>query len=562
MGKKRSILAALLCVMLLAASCGGPASESSSPAASDGASVSQAGSTQQDGASSEGAPANFNPTGYPVVNEPVTISIVAKHDIGEGQYHYGEMQLFQEVSEKTGVQVEWQEIPSSSFSEKKSLIFASGDLPDAFWGENVTDSDVLLNKQYFRPLGDLLQYAPNINAVFEKRPEAKRTITAADGNIYSLFRIRELYFPAGRTTMGINKKWLDKLGLEVPTTTDELYTVLKAFKEQDPNGNGKADEIPFIYQHAMGSGSVRSAADLYPAFGVYENTSNSDLTYHLMMRDGKVLFTPMEEGYKKCLEFQNRLYSEGLLDKEIFTTDSSTFYAKVRSEEDLVGVFIDWTIDDAVGVERAESDFVQLGALVGPDGDQGWGIVSGSQLARNMFEITINNPYPEATMRWVDEFYSPENSIQAFYGPIGEMIQRDGDKLVALEPPEGGLPYGSWKWGRTCADSGAFAALSDYEEMFVPPMQQVARANAEAYVADYLQKEPFPDIFFSDEDTAALKKILVDINSYVESARAQFVTEGIDDNSWNEYVAQLEKMKIQDALDILQRAYDNHMSNG
>ncbi len=504
---------------------------------------------------------NFNATGYPVVNEPITIKIVAKHSIGKDQYKYGEMQLFREISEKTNVLVEWDEIAGSAFAEKKSLIFASNDLPDAFWGEGMSDADILTNQEFFIPLNDLIdKYGTNIKKVFAKRPETKLSIIASDGNMYSLFRVRELYFPAGRTTWGINKKWLDRLGLEIPKTTDDFYNVLKAFKTQDPNQNGKDDEIPFIFHHAMGSGSVRSAADFYPAFGVYENTSNSELTYHLMLRDGKVVFTPMDPGYKEALKYLNKLYAEGLLDKEIFTTDSNTYYAKTRSEEDLVGVVIDWTIDGAVGVERAKNDFVQLGALIGPNGDQGWGIVSGSQIGRHMFEITTKNQYPEATMRWVDEFYDPINSVQAFFGPIGEMIKKEGDKLIALEPEEG-KSYGSWKWGRTCADSGAYAALKEYSSFFIPPEQQVARAKAEEFVAEHLQKEPFPNIFFSTEDVAALKKILVDINTFVETSRAQFVTEDDIDKKWDEYVQQLEKMKINDALNILQRAYEQYIKN-
>lgn len=58
--------------------------------------------------------------------------------------------------------------------------------------------------------------------------------------------------------MSINKQWLDNLKLEVPATTDELYTVLKAFKEQDANGNGDSkDEIPM-----MGTPAGRAAPPL------------------------------------------------------------------------------------------------------------------------------------------------------------------------------------------------------------------------------------------------------------------------------------------------------------
>lgn len=69
-------------------------------------------------------------------------------------------------------------------------------------------------------------------------------ITAPDGNIYALPSINDCYHCSMAQKMWIYKPWLDKLGLDVPTTTDELYTVLKAFKDKDPNGNGKADEVP------------------------------------------------------------------------------------------------------------------------------------------------------------------------------------------------------------------------------------------------------------------------------------------------------------------------------
>lgn len=487
----------------------------------------------------------------------VTLRIVAKHDIGTDQLSYQDMKLFKELAEKANVQIEWEEIPSSAMAERMGVILTSGDLPDAFWGEGLSDADILNNANTaFIPLNDLIEeHAPNLKKIFELRPEAKTVITASDGNIYSLPRIRELFFPAGRTTWAINQKWLDVLGLEMPTTTEEFYKVLQAFKTGDPNKNGKADEIPFIFQHKMGSGSVRTEADFYPAFGVFDNTSNNDLTYHLMMKGGEVIFTPASEGYKQALLYLNRLYSEGLLDKEIFTTDSSTYYAKVRSTDDIVGAYIDWTIDSGVGPELAKANWSQLGALVGPGGDQGWGIVSGSQIARNYFSITTANKNPVETIKWIDQMYAPENSVQLFYGPVGIMLEQQGDKLVALEPPEG-VAYGGWKWGNTSADNSPMATLKEYAEFFVPPEQQVARARAEEYVGQFLQKEPYPNLFFSMEDTAALKKILVDINSYVESSLAQFVTEGDIEGKWDGYIEHLNNMKLGEALGILQAAYD------
>lgn len=498
---------------------------------------------------------NFNATGYPVTRDPVTITIAAKHDIAKGQKKYSEMLLFKEIEAKTNVRVNWIEIPTSAWAEKKNLMFASGDLPDAFWGEGIDDTDILANLGNLVPMNDLIaKYGPNIKKIFAMRPETKRTVTAFDGNIYSMFRVRETYFPATRTVQGINKKWLDKLGLPVPKTTDELYNALRQFKTRDPNGNGKADEIPLTYMYAMGGGSVRNPSDFFPPFGVYDNTSNNVLTYHLMTRNNEVVFTPSDPGYKAAMKWLNRLYAEDLLDKEVYAATSNTYYAKTRNKDDLVGVVVDWTINSAVGSDR-DKDFVQLPPLAGPNGDKGWTIVSGSQIARNMFLITKKNKYPEATMRWLDEFYEPATSLQSFCGPIGEMYRKDANGIfVPLDPPAD-VNFESWKWGNTSADSGAYAAMKDYEKYIKPTASQIARYAAEMVVQPYLQKDPYPNFLFSPQDLTVLRQIVPEINSYVQMMQARFVVEGNIDAQWDGYVNQLKRMRLGDAMAIYSRVY-------
>ncbi len=498
---------------------------------------------------------NFNATGYPVVKEPVTITIAAKHDIAKGQKKYSEMQVFKEIEARTNVRINWIEIPSSAWVEKKNLMFASGDLPDAFWGEGIDDTDILANMGNLVPMNDLLnKYGPRIKKVFATRPETKRTVTAFDGNIYSLFRVRETYFPATRTVIGINKKWLDTLGLQVPKTMDELYAVLKQFRARDPNGNGKADEIPLTYMYALGSGSVRNPSDLFAPFGVYDNTSNNVLTYHLMTRNNEVVFTPADPGYRAAMNWLAKLYAENLLDKEVYAATSNTYYAKTRNADDIVGVVIDWTINSAVGNDR-DKNFVQLPPLTGPAGDKGWTVVSGSQIARNMFLITKKNKFPEATMRWVDEFYDPLTSLQTFCGPLGEMYKKDAKGiLVPIDPPEG-VNFESWKWGNAAADSGAYAALKEYESMLQPTASQIARYAAERVVQPYLQKDPYPNFLFSPDDLSVLRQIMPEINSYVQMMQAKFVVEGGVDAKWEGYVAQLKRMKLDEAMAIFSRVY-------
>lgn len=156
--------------------------------------------------------ANFNPVGYPIVDEPITLRIAVNRTVDSDRKSLSDIDYLNELAKKTNINIEWIEIGPTAWNEKKNLMFVSGDLPDAFLGEGISDMDILTNVQSFVPMNDLIEkYAPNIKACFDKEPELKRTVTSADGSIYSLFRYRGSYFPNTMDTMGINKNpgWIN-----------------------------------------------------------------------------------------------------------------------------------------------------------------------------------------------------------------------------------------------------------------------------------------------------------------------------------------------------------------
>ena len=99
---------------------------------------------------------------------------------------------------------------------------------------------------YILPLNEYLDNSSvGYAAAFEKLPGLRDYITTPDGNIYSLPNVDGSLHVQYNMKLWINTTWLENLGLEMPTTTEEFYDVLKAFKEQDANGNGDPDdEIP------------------------------------------------------------------------------------------------------------------------------------------------------------------------------------------------------------------------------------------------------------------------------------------------------------------------------
>ena len=262
-------LALLLCLALLAsvfAACGGDGNSSTSSTSSassqakDGES-SETGTDGEDSAPEAGGEAvnGTNPGNeLPIVTEPVTLTIAKERHMLDTTKNYNEKASFKNITEETGLTLEFVELAAGTAAEKVPLMLAGGDMPDVFWGL-LSDAQILQNTSQLTPLEDMLEtFAPNSLKTYEELGTDWRTIaTAPDDHIYGMLgRYESLYENTGDGIQIINKKWLDAVKKDVPTTLDEYYEVLKAFKEQDPNGNGEADEIPYCFSEDMWCASI------------------------------------------------------------------------------------------------------------------------------------------------------------------------------------------------------------------------------------------------------------------------------------------------------------------
>lgn len=185
---------------------------------------------------------------FPLAEEQTTLRVAIR---GQAQVEdYNTNAFTQWYEDQTNVQVEWVVLPANDDEalQKLNLMLSSGDIPDVIMGfYNITPALLQLYGQQgiFLPLNDLIeQHGTNVKNAFAQYPLAQQAITAPDGQIYGLPEINDCYHCSVAQKLWIYQPWLDALGLDVPTTTEEYYQVLKAFKEQDPNGNGQADEVP------------------------------------------------------------------------------------------------------------------------------------------------------------------------------------------------------------------------------------------------------------------------------------------------------------------------------
>ena len=168
-------------------------------------------------------------------------------------YETNKFTLF--LEEKTGIDLTFYYLPyqKDQYTQKVNMMLAANELPDVFLGLNAVfqNNKLLLTAKQglIIPLNELIEeYCVEIYNLWENamNREVKNIMTLDDGNIYAVPKYSEYLNGIWPYRMWIYGPWLDKLGLSVPTTTEELYNVLKAFKEMDPNENGKPDEIPLV----------------------------------------------------------------------------------------------------------------------------------------------------------------------------------------------------------------------------------------------------------------------------------------------------------------------------
>lgn len=467
--------------------------------------------------------------------------------------------ILKRLEKETGVKIEWTNY-QSDFAEKRNLDISSGDLPDAIHNDGASDVELMswAKQGVIVPVEDLIKkYMPNLQKVLDEKPEYKSMITAPDGHIYSFPWIEEL--GEGKESIHsvndmawINKAWLDKLGLKMPQTTDELVKVLEAFKTQDPNGNGKADEIPMSFINKPGN------EDFKVLFGSFGEGDNDD---HLIVsNDNKVDFTADNDSYKEGVAFMRSLQEKGLIDSEAFEQDWNTYIAK--GGEDLYGVYFTW---DKNNISKNKSDYEVLPVLAGPSGQKNVTRTNNVGFSRDRMVITSANKNLELTAKWIDQQYAPLQSVQNNWGTYGDKKQQNifafdkNQKMLKHLPLEGTAPTEI----RQKTEVGGPLAILDsyYGKVTTMPDDAKWRLDIlkENYVPYMKNESIYPKIFMKEKDLDKVAQIEADMNDYIARKRAEWITKGGIDKEWESYKKELERYGLTEWLTIKQKYYDDYV---
>ncbi len=542
-----ALLAAILCALLLPACGEKTAPESASELPSDPA--------PQSASSGEKEPAS----GLPISDGSLTLSWFVPLYNSNVIQSADDQYCWQEIQARTGIDIEFIHPPVGSENDTFNVRIASRDFPDIItwqWinfaggpGKAITDEIIVDLRQYE-------EYIPNYRAIIDSIPTAQPNSTLDDGAIYGF--IHAVPDPIINATGGfmIRNDWLETLNLEVPTNIPEWYEVLTAFKNGDPNGNGEADEIPYIASSGMGE--ILNFSTAYKVRSGY---------YPDPEQDGKIAYGPIQPKFKEFLAEMNKWYSEGLIDPEFPTNARKNIDEKMTSG--IAGAFV-----GAIGS--------QLGSynLTGPETTPGYELIgvnspqTGDGISYTVYDsilqgignqcsaISTANEHPVESVRLIDYLYGDEGRTLLNWGKEGESYE-----IVDGKPQYTDLimnnPDGLTKLDAVASYAvpiyGYFSAfyLDSYSAINLSsPQQEEAAAKWSAEDTGMCM----PVLFSTEEEGDIISKKGADINTYTSEMLMKFIIGQEPLDKFDEYVDNVKQMGVDEVISIYQAMYDRYLA--
>ena len=513
----------------------------------------------------------------------LTIAILSSSNITD----YDDNYTTQYLEEKLGIELEFILLTDDDFNTKVALWASSGEeLPDILLGSKLTDPNAIMNygsEEYFLNVGEYLTDSskmPNFNSIPDEDREAMLdAMTMADGNIYSFpYSVPN---PWNQTAYRyyINRAWLDKLGLEVPTTLDELKEVLIAFRDEDPNGNGIKDEIPLYgtTNVAYGTNVLYALMNGFTFYNAYSKNCGLEVD-----ENGNLYAPYTTDAWKKGLEYMHELYVEGLLAPGIFTDDSTQFKAVLNAETNVVGVvtmgsYGNWT-NTATNPNYLEMEIIP--PMTGPDGVCYTPYQENAPTPRGFIFADSDNI--DLAIRLMDEFYNTDTANVMRYGVEG--VHWSTDPEVLSNYTSAYIEAGLYEEASIVLYENIFNATHNYTWKDMAPRYQSidevctvcelekanydskAPINWQAYnLEHYLDKRPevvLPNsLKLTEAEAKQVQDAAVNLDDYMDQAIAEFIT-GLRDfeSGWDQYLAELENIGLSEYIKAAQAAYDRSLN--
>lgn len=484
----------------------------------------------------------------PIESNHSELSIALSSPAPMGKSSYNEIPLFEEYEKRTNIKPVFQHVTT----EKMNLLLASNNLPDIFintWSDG-QEKKAYNDGQILR-LDDLMgKYAPNYVNILKQDPELHAQAVDADGFLYSFQFLRN--DPELRVFSGfmIRQDWLDKLKLKTPTNVDELYHVLKTIKNSDMNGNGVADEVPFIMENGNALPLVSSWWGISTFYIDDNNTLQSGW---------------LQPEYKEMLQYLNKLYNEGLLDPDYAITERNQFDTKISNGQAAM-----WYGLAGGGLARISTLMQPLDPEFKISALPWLAMSNGKKYSTNLeyatplsgrfgLSVTSNCKNPIAAVKFADYAYSEEGGTLLSFGVENESYTMVNGTptytdLITNTP---GKSMSEMLAQYTVATAYPMVQSMDYFNQFMLPAQKAA-INV---WKDCDTTRTVPVLKFHDEELNTAITTFNEVDSYNNEMINKFITGRESFDNYDNYQKTLKSMGLEDVVKVRQAAYERYLKN-
>ena len=498
---------------------------------------------------------------YPLTEDVVTLTFYtnAMNNLLTYIETYNDHKLLPEIEARTGVRLDFHETSWAAYSEQFNLIVASGDYYDFMNGNDYSggavkayEDDIIID---FAPLLD--EYGGNMKHAWEISGTTAKDIQTDEGQYLFIPSINDLYQPIGG--LSIRQDWLDELGLDAPHTVDQFYDTLVAFKN--------AHECPGGVFQMTTDGKLKS---VYGAFGINAVGLASDFTdtapgkeIGLFYKDNTVYCSLLEDGYRDYIEFEHKLYAEGLISPDFYSNAVDMNYMGLQMANDDCGIFYG-NADDYSTAESASSNpnanVVGIPPIVMNEGDEYHFGERPSYIGIGGTSITTTCEEPEIALAFINYFFTEEGSTLASYGTEGESYYLDEDgnpqltDLVLANPDGMATNVASMYY--------TFGLIPVYlirERLWPGYLQKELDALnlwGRTVLADYV----LPSVTLTTEESGIYVPKASEVNTYATEAVLKFVVGDleINDENWSDFQETCRSLGAEDCVAVYQDALERY----
>lgn len=463
----------------------------------------------------------------------------------------GETEFYKNLEKKTGVHVEFIHPPTGQAKETFSLMLASQDLPDCIeysmyqypgGPQKAIDDGIIV------PLNDYVdKYMPNLKKTLQDSPDINKMVKTDSGKYYSVPCLQGAAITRG---LMMRKDWLDDLGLEVPTTMDEWYTALKAFKEK----KGATAPLIATQNDLTGVSGPYFSSD----FGFYGKECYLDA-------DGKTIkYGAIQPGYKDLLTVFAQWYKEGLIDKDFLTNkDAKQFDAKVTGNK---GGAFGASLSSGMGkyLDLAKKDNPKFDLVATPIPVKTKGTKPTYRLGASQYKdiydvsITTANKHKEDTAKWLDFGYSKEGNLFFNYGIEGDtytMVNGVPTYTEKVTKYKDGIQKSLSLFTRANYGGPFVNDINYLKQYYTYPEKQIPAMKT---WADSTSDKVIPRLTFTTEESKKIADLGTSISARVDEMSIKFIMNQAPMSDWDKYIKELNDLGIQEIVKINQAAYDRY----